>query len=326
MVDLNDFEKECECIYNGEHYVVRDNGAIFRNSRYYNHKRPTDNNWTFGKLNEKKGYLEIASVSIHRIIATAFHGAPPSKEHVVDHIDTNKQNNRPENLRWVTRLENILLNPITVKRIEIACNCSIEEFLDNPSNFSHKFQEPNYKWMCTVSPQEAKITKERLISWSKNDKYPNGRSLGKWIMNRYEHKNNLVNSDFFTNSIHPNSLQKNWKIPSNFPCCPQELTNNPINSYFLNLVIGKIFSENQYSTSIIVEYALSQGKDILWVLCKNIDDKAIKPYLLAEIYFNNKIYIHKNIGSFFKKEGAEKAFSLLQGKVWSDSNNIDDYL
>ena len=50
-------------------------------------------------------------------MATAFHGEPPTKEHVVDHIDTNKQNNRPENLRWVTRLENILLNPITAKRI-----------------------------------------------------------------------------------------------------------------------------------------------------------------------------------------------------------------
>jgi len=33
---------------------------------------------------------------------TAFHGAPPTNDHFVDHIDTNKQNNRPANLRWVT--------------------------------------------------------------------------------------------------------------------------------------------------------------------------------------------------------------------------------
>ncbi|WP_294143305.1 HNH endonuclease signature motif containing protein [uncultured Sanguibacteroides sp.] len=33
--------------------------------------------------------------------------------YVVDHIDTNRQNNRIENLRWLTKLENVLLNPIS---------------------------------------------------------------------------------------------------------------------------------------------------------------------------------------------------------------------
>ncbi len=124
-----------ECHYKNEHYSVRDNGAVLRHAPYNKRTRPTDNKWTFGKLNSRTGYLEIASVRIHRIVATAFHGEPPTKEHVVDHIDTNKQNNRPDNLRWVTRLENVLLNPITVKRIEVSCGCSVEEFLADPSNF-----------------------------------------------------------------------------------------------------------------------------------------------------------------------------------------------
>lgn len=112
MIDFNDFKQQIECFYKEEHYSVRDNGAVLRFPIKEQRQRPTDNKWSFGKLNNKTGYLEIASVRIHRIVATAFHGAPPTKEHVVDHIDTNKQNNRPENLRWVTRLENILLNPI----------------------------------------------------------------------------------------------------------------------------------------------------------------------------------------------------------------------
>ena len=103
MVDLNDFKKESECIYKDECYSVRDNGAVLRNPRDNKPPRPTDNKWTFGKVNNKTGYLEITSARIHRIVATAFHGEPPTKEHVVDHIDTNKQNNKPENLRWVTR-------------------------------------------------------------------------------------------------------------------------------------------------------------------------------------------------------------------------------
>ena len=43
--------------------------------------------------------MEIASERVHRIVATVFHGDSPTSEHVVDHIDTNKRNNRPENLR-----------------------------------------------------------------------------------------------------------------------------------------------------------------------------------------------------------------------------------
>ena len=128
MVSLDEFDKESECTYKNERYSVRDNGAVFRYPQDGKRPRPTDNNWTFGKLNSKTGYLEIASVRIHRIVATAFQGEPPTKEHVVDHIDTNKQNNRPENLRWLTRLENILLNPITARRIELVCG-SVEAFL-----------------------------------------------------------------------------------------------------------------------------------------------------------------------------------------------------
>jgi hypothetical protein len=91
MSNLEDFDKEIECFYKEERYAVRDNGAVLRYPINGKKKRPTDNNWTFGKLNLKSGYLEIAAVRIHRIVATAFHGEPPTKEHVVDHIDTNNQ-------------------------------------------------------------------------------------------------------------------------------------------------------------------------------------------------------------------------------------------
>lgn len=182
--DLNDFKNVNECIYKDEHYSVRDNGAVLRYARKGKRQRKYDSQWTFGKPNSKTGYMEIASVRIHRIVATAFHGEPPTKEHVVDHIDTNKRNNRPENLRWVTRLENVLLNPITVKRIELACECSIEEFLADPSKFRGKFQEPNYKWMTTVSKEEAHASLENLTNWAITDKPLAGNTLGEWIFNR----------------------------------------------------------------------------------------------------------------------------------------------
>jgi hypothetical protein len=314
-----------ECHYKNEHYSVRDNGAVLRHAPNNKRTRPTDNKWTFGKPNSKTGYLEIASVRIHRIVATAFHGEPPTKEHVVDHIDTNKQNNRPDNLRWVTRLENVLLNPITVKRIEIACGCSVEEFLSNPSKFRSKFQEPNYDWMCTVSIQEAQASKKRLLAWAESEKLPAGGSLGEWIYNRSLPKTNVAYIQEFTLSLTPNVKQKNWKTPTEFPCCPQSMSNNPITAYFANLKAEKIFSRNQYSNTIIEGFAISKDENTLWIMGRNSDEDAVKPYSLAEVTYINDFFVHNSLGSFFKQDGAEKHFKLAQGLEWSGGDTFDDF-
>ncbi len=180
---LDDFEKEVECTYKGETYSVRDNGAVLRHPRIGNKPRPTDNVWTFGKYNAKTGYAEIAGERVHRIVATAFHGAAPTPQHVVDHIDTNRRNNRPENLRWITKLENILLNPITAKKIILACG-SIEEFLKDPSKLRQSYVDRDFEWMRAVNKEEAAISLERLLSWAKSDNPSSGGSLGEWIYRR----------------------------------------------------------------------------------------------------------------------------------------------
>jgi hypothetical protein len=175
-----------ECYYKNEHYSVRDNGAVLRHTPSNKRTRQADNKWTFGEPNSKTGYLEIASVRVHRIVATAFHGEPPTKEHVVDHIDTNRQNNRPENLRWLNRLENVLLNPITVKRIESICNCNIEEFVSNPQNYRHLFSNApsDIQWMRTVTSQQGEECRKNLTNWAQSDKALKGKSLGEWIYHR----------------------------------------------------------------------------------------------------------------------------------------------
>lgn len=391
---LENFKVAQECYYKNEQYSVRDNGSVLRYTPIDKHIRPTDNKWTFGKLNKETGYLEIASVRVHRIVATAFHGDPPTKEHVVDHIDTNKQNNRPENLRWLTRLENILLNPITAKRIEIICG-SVEAFLENPSTFRDRFPEPNYKWMCTVSIEEARVSKEKLLAWANSDKTLQGGSIGEWIYNRsvslrslqasendnklkksvnseitqtgqsfkngdelpkisLENLNNpstkyATNSDvesIFSQNIHlssiheydedealykksltPNAFQniQNWKTLSQFPCCPREYYENPIIAYSGNLNIGSIFSNNQYTSFIVENFAVSEDEKTLWVLCKSDEQNPIKPYFLAEVNFEDNAFFHDNCGSFFEKNGAEKQFTIIQGLEWTGGDSIDDY-
>lgn len=137
---INAFKQEVECIYKDEKYSVRDNGAVFRHSRDGKQPRKYDNFWTFGKPNDKTGYMEIGSARVHIIVAMAFYGARDTKIYVVDHIDTNRQNNRIENLRWLTRLENVLLNPNSRKKIEYICGCSAEEFLANPEKYRDMIQ------------------------------------------------------------------------------------------------------------------------------------------------------------------------------------------
>jgi hypothetical protein len=99
LVHLDCFGREVTCTYRSETYRVRDNGAVFRRSRNGARLRPLENQWTFGRANKKRGYMYIASIPVHRVVATAFQGPQPSKDHIVDHIDTNRRNNRPENLR-----------------------------------------------------------------------------------------------------------------------------------------------------------------------------------------------------------------------------------
>ncbi|MEZ4912170.1 MAG: HNH endonuclease signature motif containing protein [Saprospiraceae bacterium] len=324
MIDTFKIEKVCS--YKGEIYYVRDNGAILRISKDGCRKRPMDNQWTFGHVDFRQGYLVAFSNPVHRIVATAFHGKPPTEKHVVDHIDTNRGNNRPENLRWVTRLENILLNPITIKRIEKACGCSIEEFLQNPSLYKDTFQEPNFRWMGQVSYEEGQTTLLNLQIWASNDKSSSGGTLGQWIMGRGEYY--ISNEDIFTMpkfsfSLTPHALQ-NWDTPTEFPLCPFMISGQPLIDYHNNLVKGMVFCTNKNLTAIIDDFAISDDNKSIWVLSKNDLPKAIKPYLVAKVCFDKGNFEHYNLGSFFKQDGGLQAFIRAQGKEWTGGETFDE--
>ena len=58
-------------------------------------------------------YLQIGTFRIHRAVAELFVPNPDNKPYV-DHINTDRLDNRAENLRWVTNKENCN-NPLTRK-------------------------------------------------------------------------------------------------------------------------------------------------------------------------------------------------------------------
>jgi hypothetical protein len=317
---LDTYTLDLECNYKGERYAARDNGAVLRHSLNGKRPRPTDNNWTFGKLNSKTGYLEIASVRIHRIVATAFHGESPTKEHVVDHIDTNKQNNRPDNLRWVTRLENILLNPISARRIEIVCG-SVEAFLADPLKFRDKFQDPNYEWMCAVSAEEAHVSLKRMQSWAKSDKPLLGGSLGEWIFSREIIETPPSIHPKYIMSKTPNAAQRiiftPEDKPNEYPSTPQVFEGNPLTAYYESLNEGAPFFRNHNGEYIVVKSGFSKDRHTLYVLTKaayvyrereggewmpvpiaelteRVSDKEL-PHSIAEITYEDGLFVHGTV-------------------------------
>ena len=84
----------------------REDGAVFIPAA-----RAHPGHWTFGSQ-FPNGYLQVRvdrkHYRVHRLICEAFHGLCPEGKGEVDHINRKKDDNRPENLRWVTHQENIL--------------------------------------------------------------------------------------------------------------------------------------------------------------------------------------------------------------------------
>ena len=356
---LTSYTETRECDYKGRHYSVRDNGSILRHRKQGCRSSKLDNVWTFGTKDRRTGYMLYGGVRVHQIVATAFSGKPEDPNMVIDHIDTNRCNNRPENLRWVTRLENVLNNPITRRRIESLCG-SIEAFLKDPSKLRESASEPNTKWMRTVSKDEASKCLKNLSRWAEEDKAQQnkgtGEGIGEWIFN----ENKVVSDEGFgepwdkdwhkrdyrsdyqkqmdaieeenrryyeeqyglKESLSPGALQLNWKIPTEFPQCPQNTTKEPLQSYLVNLRAGVIFCYNNVYESLVMKAGISEDGQKIAVLCTT---QGATDFALTEITYENGKYIHKNIRTFFTEDGAMKYYILSLGQEWTMGDVMEDY-
>ena len=94
-------------------------------------------------------------------------------------------------------------------------------------------------------------------------------------------------------SLSPNAAQDKtrWRIPAEFPCCPTELTETPLQDYFENLKQGKIFSKTKQYSSSVLETALHE--DMIIVKGESREINAIKPWSLCTITFENNLFVHR---------------------------------
>lgn len=356
MVDLNDFTLEKRCEYKDRVYSVRDNGSVCRHKKEGARPAPLDNKWTFGKKDEKTGYMMIAGIRIHQIVATAFHGVPEYSTMVVDHIDTNRCNNRPENLRWVTRLENALNNPYTRNKIIFLCG-SIEAFLNDPSILRQTTSDPNTSWMRTVSKEEAAKCRRNLDRWPQEDNRitksdSNSKGIGEWIYEdnkfsgfgktldsndiieprkSYAQQRAEIDAEIIRNneeqlalkdSLTPGAKQVNWKIPTEFPLCPNSILESPLQEYLNNLIVDKTFCQNQLYHSEVIKAELSLDKGHIAVMTTT---SGVTDFALTEIKYENGFFVHKSIRTFFTGEGAEKYYTLSLSKEWTGGDVLEDF-
>ena len=358
MVDLNDFALEKRCEYKGRIYSVRDNGSVYRHQKEGARLAPLDNKWTFGKKDDSDGYMKIAGVRIHQIVATAFHGVPEDPKMVVDHIDTNRCNNRPENLRWFTKLENALNNPYTRNKIIYRCG-SVEAYLNDPSILRQSASEPDISWMRTVTKEESDKCRKHLDRWVQEDnkfkQFPGeSKGIGEWIYeDNYSNRlDNLLKSDWtameqrksyakqrveieaepirfneeqslaIKDSLTPGAKQVNWKVLTEFPLCPSFSSESPLEEYLGNLVQDKTFCQNNLYHSEIVKAELSLDRSHISVITTT---SGATNYALTEIRYEEGFFIHKSIRTFFSEKGAEKYYTLSLGKEWVGGDVLEDF-
>lgn len=254
MVDINEYTREVTCEYKGEVYSVRDNGAVMRHAREGKKVRKLDNVWTFGTKDTVKGYMMINSHRVHIIVAKAFIPGNEDGKMIVDHIDTNRCNNRVENLRWLTRLENVLLNEATLKRVTFLCGGDINKFIENPSCLQDlTCNNQDIMWMRTVTSEEAKLAWEHISNWAKRPsstykmmhKKEEIKDFDDWLkahpiqQNTSSHQNSVSSekfSTFNTNEMQRPSINKDFEtstfMQENFKEEEESLTSGAIQIKF----------------------------------------------------------------------------------------------
>ena len=326
-MSVEDYIEERTCEYKGRLYSVRDNGAVYRHQKEGSRPAPLDNVWTFGKKDSSNGYMMIAGLRVHQIVATAFHGVPESPNLVVDHIDNNKCNNRPSNLHWVTRLENALNNPITRAKIEMVC--SIEEFIQNPSILrGHEQKHSQFNWMRAVTPAEAKASYEKWLQWAQlsvEERRNIGGEAGEWLYKNPKqglisevssHRKTAASSSwanankqfYEAHEKHDASLVnfRRWKIAlvdrteeSIFPLAPLSTSGgvNVIDKYRNSLLPNADFLISRYYKTIVKEVIYFEKENKLRVLSERTNAQRT-PLYIFEIWADNDTIYHRYVGSY----------------------------
>ena len=342
---LNTYSEERECHYRDRHYRVRNNGSVLRLPKDPTKPQKGDNEWTFGTFNKNNGYLFIGTHQVHRIVAMAFHGNPEAETDIVDHIDTDRQNNRPENLRWTTKLQNAL-NPATRKKLELMTGLPIEEILKDMSILREYNLPREFQRLGAVSKEESQRTLQNMKEWAakpyKRPETPykpdagilkpiSARNISSLRPTPYEmeHTSREPVADENENenlpagcirSLTPNALERGWRAPYEFPFCPQQ--GGDLKSYFEAIEIGEEVAIGKGYSFFATEKAMN--RDGTAICLKTLSESGAKQFGVMTITMEDGWFIHEG-RSYFHEDGQEKYFTIAKGEEWTGGDVFDDF-
>ena len=305
---INDFKEERICNYRGRKYHVRDNGAVYRRCLDDGIVRIGDEEWTIGKPNSQNGYLYHGKAAVHRIVCTAFHGEPEGDRNIVDHIDTNKWNNRPDNLRWVTRMENITNNPITMAIIEVKFG-SFDSFVEYlAQKTKQKAESTDFSSFRPVTPEEGEAYLEHWEEWSERpleERTPVGFGQGEWMYHS-RGKTGFV----FKNWI---SVVVDKSEECSFPLAPKATNEGEdvIQKYREALVPNATFLISRYYETVVRDVVFFEKENILRVLSERLNAKRT-PFYIFEIWPEDVFLYHRIVGKNKAKELEEAMHDLTK--------------
>lgn len=121
-------------------------------------------------------------------------------------------------------------------------------------------------------------------------------------------------------SLTPLAVQVRWRVPTEFPSCPDEFTDDGLLLYESHLTFGSIFAQSDLTTSLVVHHRL-EGEDL--IVLTRFAGENIKDWAVARIFIHNEKFHHRSESTFFTLNGALKHFCELVGEDMAES--IDDY-
>ncbi len=124
-------------------------------------------------------------------------------------------------------------------------------------------------------------------------------------------------------SLTENAVQT-YKTPTEFPCCPKNVAEKPLEVYLNNLQKDSLFSENKYyKSNVIKTEVLEDGAGFL-VVCKSINkDQNEECFSVFEVTYNFNFFIHKYERKFNSIELANKYIDYSTGKIPFDDKDPD---
>ncbi len=204
------------------------------------------------------------------------------------------------------------------KKVEYLCG-SIEAFLKNPSMLNEIRGNPNFKWMRTVTPEEAKNCLERMSIWANTENKPSKspglsdrkNSFGQRVYKPLqEWEVGLDGEPGLELALTPWCAQYMWRAPAYFPCCPREFGTDPVDDYFQNLKVGAVLAYSDHDDFCpkftVLEAVVLKKRSSILVMSERADNKW--SIVGIERYERSRHFIHFLLGLYSTKHEADKAF------------------